>query len=143
MRNLETLIKLQKTKVDEQRVVLAKIQKQLDDVIATIFSIEEEKKMQEELLHEMPDLSMTYGDYMEHFLEVKKQLEKQKDALSYTMELARDQLAELFEEQKRYEISLQNKLDEIEQERKRRERLELDELGGIAHERRKKQRKAS
>lgn len=141
MKNLRTLIKLQKQKVDEQRLVVARLQTQLDEVHRGQNALEEEKRKQEELVHKDPDLGMTYGDYISSYMFRRDEMAKKEQAILYSLELARDKLAELFEEQKRYEISLQNKLEEQAQEEKRRERIEMDEIGSQAHERKLKERR--
>lgn len=140
MKNLSTLIKLQKTKVDEQRILLLKLQQKLDAIIATLEAIEREKDEQEALLHEDPSLGVTYGDYLSRFLETKEILEKEKASTEHAVDIARDQLAELFEEQKRYEIAKQKRLDDITREEQRKDRIELDEIGSISFVRGKKER---
>lgn len=137
MKNLTTLIKLQKTKVDEQRILLLKLQKQLDDLVEALARLEHEKSLQEELLHKEPSLSMTYGDYLKQYIAKKEFLEKEKSSTEQAVNKSRDQLAQLFEEQKRYEIAKQNRLDEETRERLRKETISLDEVGSISYLRNK------
>jgi len=140
MKNLKTLVKLQKTKVDEQRIVLLKVQTILDEIIISIENLEKDKKKQEELLHKEPEVGMTYADYLNQYINKKEHLHKKKESTQYAVDLARNQLAELFEEQKRYEIALQKRIDEAKQEEQRKERLYLDEVGSTSFLRKKKER---
>lgn len=137
MKSLATLIKLQKTKVDEQRLMLSKLQEQLSLIIGQIQTLQEEQEQQRILLHENPDLSLTYGDYVKKCLKRMELLDKKKRSAEYAVNLARDKLAEVFEEQKRYEIAEQNRLDEEAQEEQRRETITLDEVGSVSFVRKK------
>ncbi len=141
MKNLETLIKLQKTKVDEQRLILLGLQEQLDQVIDQMEALDLDKQRQEEIVHKEPELGLTYADYLSQYLDKKEMLLKKKGSIEYGIELSRDQLAVLFEEQKRYEIARQNRIDEMRREEQRKERIELDEIGSISFERRKRAKK--
>ncbi|HBM90370.1 MAG TPA: hypothetical protein DD400_00595 [Rhodospirillaceae bacterium] len=132
MKSLVTLIKLQKTYVDEQRVVLAKLQEQLQTIEDKIVAQHVLQEQQKELLHENPDMGLTYGDFLEQQLKKKEALEKEKGVMEYAIELALDKLAGLFEEQKRYEIAQQQREEEEKRIEADRETKILDEVGSVS-----------
>ncbi|MDD3181697.1 MAG: hypothetical protein PHD48_02685 [Alphaproteobacteria bacterium] len=138
MKSLETLIKLQKTRVDEQRLIFAKMQEQLSIVLNQIDALALEQEQQRQLLHEHPSFALTYGEYVKRALMQKEGLERKRRAAELAVKLAHEKLTEVFEEQKRYEIAQQNRIDEAEREELRRETLTLDEVGSISFIRKKK-----
>lgn len=141
MKSLATLIKLQKTRVDEQRLVLAKMQEQLTLVLYRIEELEAEQEAQRQLLHQDSSYALTYGEYVKRALMQREGLERNRRAAEYAVKLAHDKLAEFFEEQKRYEIAEQNRIEEEEREEQRRETHTLDEVGSISYIRHKKRDK--
>lgn len=138
MKSLATLIKLQKTRVDEQRLVVAKMQEQLAIILQQIADLEAEQECQRILLHQDSSFALTYGEYVKRALRQREGLERKKKAAEYAVQLALDKLAEVFEEQKRYEIAEQNRLEQAAQEEQRRETQMLDEVGSVSFIRKKK-----
>jgi hypothetical protein len=53
------------------------------------------------------------------------------------VKIAQDKLAELFEEQKRYEIAEEQRIEDEDKAARHRDTLALDEVGGVMHERKK------
>jgi len=138
MKSLSTLIKLQKTRVDEQRVILARLQQQLDGIDKKIAALESSKAREQIAVRKNPEGSLTYGEFLRRSVELARELEKQRELAAKAVEIARDRLAELFEEQKRYEIAEAARLEQKRLEELRRETIELDEIGSVTHERRKR-----
>lgn len=140
MKSLATLIKLQKTRVDEQRLILAKMQEQLDLILGYIQALQDEQEQQRVMLREDSSMALTYGDYIKHVLKKMDMLERRKRGAEQAVSLARDKLTEVFEEQKKYELAEQNRIDEEEREEQRRETHVLDEVGSIGFTRKKKKK---
>ena len=137
MKGLSTLIKLQKTRVDEQRVILARLQDVLDQVNKAISDLEAQKIREQQAAKKNPEEAVTYGAFVKRALKRGQQLGRDRQAAEAAVLAARDKLAELFEEQKRYEIAASNRDAAQRKEIAQRERIELDEIGGVSHERRK------
>ena len=78
---------------------------------------------------------MTYGAFLKVLIANKRALEKDYVVAADAVRSAQEKLAELFEEQKRYEIAEDQRVEEIEKEERRLERIDLDEVGGVRHER--------
>jgi flagellar protein FliJ len=140
-KSLATLIKLQKTRVDEQRLLLAKLQEQVEAIEKAILVLKEDQEQQRVLLEREPSAGLTYGDYLDESLKKKKALEKRKTAAVMAVNLTRDRLAEVFEEQKRYELAEKNRIEEEEREEQRQETHTLDEVGSVSFIRGKKGRR--
>ena len=135
MKSLGTLIKLQKTRVDEQRLLLAKLQARLDQIVSEIADHEIRQAREQVEVKKNPQSALTYGEFVKWAIKHSEELEKQRVTAVKAVDIARDRLAELFEEQKRYEIAEANRIEEERQEQLRQETLYLDEVGSVAHER--------
>lgn len=131
MNGLATLIKLQKTRVDEQRVQLAKLQSRLNEVLTEIAALEIEKAREQVVAEQNAEATTTYGMFLKRAVQHGRQLEKDREVAAHAVEVARDQLNALFEEQKRYEIAEDARLTKAQQEETRRETIELDEIGSV------------
>ncbi|MDD3288808.1 MAG: hypothetical protein PHX43_07395 [Alphaproteobacteria bacterium] len=131
MKSLNTLIKLQKTRVDEQRQILAKLQEYLERIEKSIVELEILRAQEQITVEENPEMGLTYGDFIKQAVIKARELEKSRQTANSAVEMARDRLALLFEEQKRYEIAAANRAAAEEKEELRRERIEMDEIGSI------------
>jgi hypothetical protein len=137
MNSLSTLIKLQKTRVDEQRIMLARLQEQLEQVVQAIAELEVRKAREQVATQKSPEAAVTYGQFLKQAVKQGRALERDRQIALAAVEAARDKLTELFEEQKRYEIAEAARIKVEEREELRRETAELDEIGGVTHERNK------
>lgn len=138
MKSLATLIKVQKSRVDEQRLLLASLQEQLERIEGEIQKLEKQKEEQRKLITQHPEESLTYGAYIKQATEKGLALKKKKKTAEMAVQIALDRLAELFEEQKRYEIAESNRIEEERLEEARQERITLDEIGSVSFSRKKK-----
>ena len=137
MKSLSTLIKLQKTHVDEQRQHLARLQERLDYIEGKIAEVEIRKAREQAVAERDAESTQTYGAYLYAAVAMGRALEKERQIAALAVKAAHDRLSELFEEQKRYEVAEQQRLDAEMHEERRRETIELDEIGGVMHERQK------
>lgn len=136
MKSLATLIQLQKTFVDEQRQHLARLQDQLGQIEAKIAQLEI-LKAREQAAAQSDEARATYGAFLKKVIVEGRELEKERETASLAVKIAHDKLAELFEEQKRYEIAEEQRIESEEAEARHRETKTLDEIGGVMHERKK------
>jgi len=137
MKSLATLIKLQKSYVDEQRLLVVKLQEQLAKIEADIERLKKEKEEQKKLVEKNPEWGLTYGSYIKKALAQMALYEKKRKTAEIAVNLSLDKLAELFEEQKRYEIAEENRIEAEKHEERRQERLTLDEVGSVSFSRKK------
>lgn len=130
-----TLIKLQKLSVDEQRQVLARLQDALEKIEHRIAELEIQKTRESLAVAQNPDARSTYGAFLQGVATKGRGLERERKAAAHAVDQARAKLSELFEEQKRYEIAEEQRIEAEIKEEQRQERIELDEIGGTVHER--------
>jgi flagellar biosynthesis chaperone FliJ len=134
MKSLQTLIKLQKTLVDEQRQHLARLQDMLEQIDGKITQLEI-MKAREQAAAEDQAARMTYGAFLQSIVIKEREFEKERQSAALAVKIAHDKLTELFEEQKRYEIAEEQRIEAEERAERRLETIELDEVGGVMHER--------
>jgi hypothetical protein len=137
MKSLATLIKLQKTYVDEQRLHLAKLQARLEQIVRDIALHEIMKAREQVAAEQHREARATYGAFLKAAVKKGRELEKERQTAAHAVEIARDKLAQLFEEQKRYELAEAARLEAEAKEERRKERIELDEIGSVSFVRKK------
>ncbi len=137
MKSLSTLIKLQKTRVDEQRQHVAKLQAHLEMIDRQITELEISKAREQVAADQSPEARTTYGAFLKGAVLKGRELDKQRRVAADAVEIARQQLTALFEEQKRYEIAEAARIAKERREEQRRETIELNEIGGMTHDRNK------
>ncbi len=136
-KSFRTLIKLQKTLVDEQRQHLAMLRERHAQIEAQIVQLQIMKAREQAAAARDPITRMTYGAFIKSVLVKERELEQHRQIAAMAVKKAQEKLSELFEEQKRYEIAEEQRLKEIAAEERRKETLMLDEIGGIMHERKR------
>lgn len=139
MKSLRTLIKLQKTRVDEQRQQLARLENQLAAIEKRIAEWEIYKAREQVAADTNEEARATYGAFVQSAVVKGREMEKERRAAVDAVRIAHDKLAELFEEQKRYEIAEQARLDSAAKAEAKLETQELDEVGAISHQRRREE----
>ena len=137
MKTLETLIKLQKFYVDEQRQQLAKLQDMLDAIEQKVAALEIEKAREQVAAENNPEARATYGAFVKNMQVKRRALDTEREAAEHAVNLVLAKLSELYEEQKRYEIAEEARITAERKEENRLDNLELDEIGGVTHERRR------
>ena len=136
MKRLGTLIKLQKSLVDDQRRMLADLQNIQGRIEAEIAALEAARLHEEDVArHAEPEAMVTPAPFMAKTRARLEQLTKALADAAEAVEIARDKLAELFETQKRYEIIRDRRAAEEAAEASRRDRMELDEIAETGHQR--------
>ena len=133
MKSLSTLIKLQKTRVDEQRLALAKLQARLEDIQNSIAELEIKKAREQVVAQENADARATYGAFLKAAVREGRELEKHRKVMIEAVDAARVILTGLFEEQKRYELAEAARVETEKKETRRKETQELDEIGGVSY----------
>ena len=140
MQSLATLIKLQKTRVDEQQTHLSRLQARLDEILSKIAELEITIAREQVAAQENQELQLTYGAFIKASIELGRFYEKERQTASDAVEIARNQLSELFEEQKRYEIAEESWIASVQLEERKRETNQMDEVGSIGFIRNKERR---
>ncbi len=136
MKTLGTLIKLQKSVVDDHRRMLADLQNVLERIENEIENIIAERAQEEAVARKAtPAELMTMESFLAQLKNRLVHLQQAKQDATAAIEVARERLAEVFETQKRYEIIREQREAAILAEEKRQDQLTLDETAAQAHER--------
>jgi flagellar export protein FliJ len=138
MRDIHTLIKMQKLYVDEQRKVLAAKQREADSIVAALAAIATELENEKKTEAANKEGGFILGAFIRRELDRKEELEGKLVLVNKEVDVEREKLAVLFEELKRYEL-IQENWDEEEQKRlDHQEKLVYDEQAGTRHHEREK-----
>jgi hypothetical protein len=127
MEGLRSLIRLQNWKVDEKRRELGALEATRSGYVAQGEALEREV-IYEQQIASRDGLTEHYGLYASKVIERRETLEKQIIAIDKEISIIHDQLSLLYQEQKRFEISLERREKEAEIEVKRKDQIELDEM---------------
>lgn len=138
MKSLATLIKLQKTRVDEKRRELARQMETLETTERAIASLATAMATEQDAASASEEARATYGAWLRAAVLRGRALEKERLANFAAVETARDKLAETFAEQKRYEQAESARIESLRKEESRRETATLDEVGSIRWRRKNK-----
>ena len=135
--SLQTLQRIQKFNIDEQRKILVDLQNKQENcqknLTRLIAQFEEEKTMAQKM-----GTLVDFGAYVQRFLDEKKALEDEIEQLQQQIEIVRDKIADMFKEQKTYEIVDNNRQKRKEKEETQKEQKMLDEIGTNNYLKRKK-----
>ncbi|MCL2470035.1 MAG: flagellar FliJ family protein [Alphaproteobacteria bacterium] len=139
MKSLPILIKLQKQRVDEQRLILARMREHLAQIEAKIENLKNEQEAQKELVKKDHEVAMTYGAYLKDSMKRMDDLKQKERAAKAAVQVALDKLAAVFEEQKRYEIALRHQEEQAAKLERQREGKAMDEIGSVRFVRKKEE----
>lgn len=131
MKSLATLIKLQKTRVDEKRRELARHMDILERTERAMIQLATAMAREQEAASQNEESRATYGAWLDAAIKRGRALEKERLANLAAVETARDKLSESFAEQKRYEQAESARLESLRKEESRRETATLDEVGTV------------
>ena len=127
-KTIPSLIRVHKWEVDEKRQALARLQDAQDKLIEARKKQDKELETEKKAALQNPEQSMTFGAYVESYLQKKDELEKMIADLQNEINAARDDLADAFRELKVYEV-LQEQHEQAEKlENDRKEQKYLDEI---------------
>ena len=126
--SLKTLQRIQKFNIDEQRKILVDLQVKQDhlkvELVRLTRGYEEEKAFAEQ----HPGIG-DFGAYVKRYLEKKDALENGIEKLQQAIEEVRDKIADMFKEQKTFEIVDKNREQQAIQEEEHKMQQTLDEIG--------------
>lgn len=136
--SLQTLTRIQKFKIDEQRKILVEYQNQEDRLLERLHALAEELEREKEFSRGQ-GAEAAFGAYVKRCLEKRRELESQLAAVREKIEEIRDLIADMFKEQKTYEIVDQHRLESENREIAAKDQKMLDEIGTNTYIKRNKQ----
>lgn len=129
------MIRLQKWQVDEKRRQVSDLQDMLAQFERRAEELEAEVRREQKAASLDLAVSYIYGPYAESVLQRRATLRESIVEVESSIEVARDELADLYQELKRYELALEQRQRRQDDKRRRREENELDEIGLNGHRR--------
>ncbi|MBK4717349.1 flagellar FliJ family protein [Azospirillum sp. YIM DDC1] len=139
MSSLKTIIRLQKWKLDEKRRALAELQSLADRLQAEIERLKEEIAAERDTARGNVEYAFTYSNYIQAAMERGKRLTQSMGQVEAQIAVATDEMAEAFQELKRYELAEEERLKREKEKLKRKEANMLDETALVGFRRRQQE----
>lgn len=139
--DLYVLIRLKKWEVDEKRRALAELFRKEEQILDDLDKLALELLQEQKTAASNFQYSITYGKYAESYIKRRENLELSLIIVRQKVMQAQDELADLFQELKTYEISQENREKRRAEELKIKEQNKLDEIGLNLHRRRHEENK--
>ncbi|MBR1949216.1 MAG: flagellar FliJ family protein [Alphaproteobacteria bacterium] len=135
---LKTLERVKKFEIDEQRrILMQKLQKQ-EALQKNLSNLIEEYEQEKEFVSQNPTIC-DFGAYTEQYLKKRRALEEQIADVQAEIDKIRDEMADMFKEQKTFEIITQNRKMRKIKELDYQEQKLLDEVGTNSYIKKHKQ----
>lgn len=125
---LATLSRIEKFNINEQRKILVALQEQQDEIIARLQNLNTQFEKDKECQRQN-QLMGDFGAYVKKYLETKENFENRIAALEQQIEQVRNLIADMFKEQKTYEIIDENRQKRARHEEDLKLQKQLDEIG--------------
>lgn len=133
MKTLNTLVKVQKQKLDTVRRNLASLESQVAQLQALDKTIEKELATEIQLADTSAELSGFFGDYIKRVRERQQRIRQEIRELDVQVEMTREALRAEYSEQLKYEQLLEQKKLAAKKLAARKEDIELDDIAAAQH----------
>ena len=130
--SLPSLTRIQKFKIDEQRKLLSE-QLELEEKIINNIKMLDAKYNEEKAFALKNPLIGDFGIYTKRYLELRQREQDNLQAVRHRIEEIKDIIADMFKEQKTYEIVDDHRRKKAQQEADHKEQNMLDEIGTNAY----------
>lgn len=129
-KGLKTLIRLAKFDVDEKRRVLAALQNREEAILADIAAADAQLEFERQAAAADPaGVGFIFSNFLQAWKGRRADLVRNLDMVRKEIEVARDDLAEAFRQQKSYEVTQANREKREREEEAHKEQIVLDEIG--------------
>ena len=125
---LKTLTRIQKFQIDEQRKILSELQEKQDILQAQLEQLNRDFEQEKEFAHNNAGVG-DFGAYVRRYMQQRENLEMQVAVLEKKIEHERDVMADMFKEQKTYEIVDDQRTKRAAKEEEQKMQKVLDEIG--------------
>lgn len=131
-KSLQTLSRIQKFQIDEQRKLMAD---KLQEEAAVIDNIRQmDRRFEEEKLFAAQNPAVAdFGAYTKRYLELRRAEEEHLQQVRQEIELIRDKISDMFKEQKTFEIVDRQRAAAERKETEQKDQKMLDEIGTNAY----------
>ncbi len=138
MSSLDTLIKLHRWQLDEQRRRVAEFETLAEKLRAEMQRLDSEEDFEQRVATDSPEGSYAYGAYARALIERRSKLAQSVQETEQQIVSARAALADAYAEVKRYEIAAANRLLAKHRGIERIRQQELDEVALAGFRRKEK-----
>lgn len=125
---LKTLTRIQKFQIDEQRKILSELQEKQDILQAQLEQLNRDFEQEKEFARNNAGVG-DFGAYVKRYMQQRENLEMQIAVLEKKIEHERDVMADMFKEQKTYEIVDDQRIKRAAKEEEQKMQKVLDEIG--------------
>lgn len=125
---LKTLTRIQKFQIDEQRKILSELQEKQDILQAQLEQLNRDFEQEKEFARNNAGVG-DFGAYVKRYMQQRENLEMQIAVLEKKIEHERDVMADMFKEQKTYEIVGDQRTKRAAKEEEQKMQKVLDEIG--------------
>lgn len=125
---LKTLTRIQKFQIDEQRKILSELQEKQDILQAQLEQLNRDFEQEKEFARNNAGVG-DFGAYVKRYMQQRENLEMQVAVLEKKIEHERDVMADMFKEQKTYEIVDDQRTKRTAKEEEQKMQKVLDEIG--------------
>ena len=136
MSSLDNLVRLHRWVLDEKRQKLTELERLQERMNEDLTQLERELNKEADAAQTSFEGTVAYPAYVSAVMERRKKLRNSIAELASSIEAARDEVSEAFQEFKKYELAKTNHDKRESQKRQRREQALLDEQGLQSHRRR-------
>lgn len=126
--SLQTLTRIKKFNIDEQRKIMVEYQDVEDKLVNALQSLDEEFIREKKFASQNSGIG-DFGAYVKRYMKNREELEFALKDIRKRIEEVRDIIADMFKEQKTYEIVDENRQQRLEKEENNKEQKMLDEIG--------------
>jgi flagellar protein FliJ len=135
MSTLDSLIRVHRWQLDEQRRALAELEQLAATLRADVQRLDSEHQLEQDFASKTPEASFGYATYAGSVIERRRKLLLSLAEAEQRGAAARETLAEAFQEAKRYEIAAANRILHQRRVQERVEQGTMDELAANTHRR--------
>lgn len=135
MSALDSLIRINRYKLDERRRQLAELERLVERLRSESLRLEQELTSEQQIAAASHEAGHAYGSYARDIIERREKLAASIADAEAQILAARDALAESFREVKRYEITAANRGIRERLAADRRQRIAQDEVASQIHRR--------
>ena len=125
---LATLSRIEKFNINEQRKILVALQEQQDDLNLKLDNLNLQFE-QEKAFQRQNSMVGDFGAYVKKYLAEKELLENDIATLEQQIENVRNTIADMFKEQKTFEIIDETRQQRAQKEEDLKDQKQLDEIG--------------
>ncbi|TWB16639.1 flagellar export protein FliJ [Nitrospirillum amazonense] len=133
MKSLKALIRLHKNQVDDKRRHLTQLRDQEDRLTLQRQQFEAQVEMERQLSGTSVDMAMAFASYLPQIKLRRNAMEIARQQLMIAIRRAEEDLAQAFQELKRFELAEEERIRKEKAELARKEAMMLDEVAAQRH----------